>query len=228
MSAIIVHPSLKHAFKSITSLTYHIVLLPTVGKGRGCLLYHIVSLQVNRICLDFLHIVLTWRLGSEPLTGAAQMERGAPLYQTAAFMWCHYWKTSRLNIHRNSLTKLKKRVHSHAQVVNWQALLQCHVTKPLMIFHDGRFTPTFDCCWTMRFNILQSHVGLKSEFEAAVCVLKTFKKWRSCSYLMIWSTSRWWMTVQLTASCDWIFKKPLNRITNGLLTEMFNINISFA
>lgn len=70
MSAIIVHPSLKHAFKSFTSLTYHIVLLPTVGKGRGCLLYHIVSLQVNRICLDFLHIVLTWRSGSEPLTGA--------------------------------------------------------------------------------------------------------------------------------------------------------------
>lgn len=38
---IIVSSPLKHIFKS--SLTYHIVLLPTVGKGRGCLLYHIVS-----------------------------------------------------------------------------------------------------------------------------------------------------------------------------------------
>lgn len=148
MSAIIVHPSLKHAFKSFTSLTYHIVLLPTVGKGRGCLLYHIVSLQVNRIRLDFLHIVLTWRSGSEPLTGAAQMEIGAPL------MWCHYWKISRLKIHRNSLTKLKKIAHSHAQVVNWQALLQCHVTEPFLIFHDGGFTPTYDRRWTMQLNIL--------------------------------------------------------------------------
>lgn len=81
MSTIIVHLSLKHVFKSSISLTYYIVLLPTVGKGRGCLLYHIVSWWVNRICLDFLLIVLTWRLESEPLTGAAQMERGAPLYQ---------------------------------------------------------------------------------------------------------------------------------------------------
>lgn len=98
-AAIIVRPSLKHAFKSTISLTYHIVLLPTVGKGRGCLLYHIVSLQVNRICLDFLLIVLTWRSGSEPLTGAAQMERGAPLYQPGntgaaaqgpAFTWRNY------------------------------------------------------------------------------------------------------------------------------------------
>lgn len=46
-----------------------------------CLLYHIVRWRVNRICVDFLLIVLTWGLGSDPLTGAVQMERPVLLYQ---------------------------------------------------------------------------------------------------------------------------------------------------
>ena len=51
-----------------------------LGKRREmCLLYHIVRWRVNRICVDFLLIVLTWGLGSDPATGAAQMERHVPL-----------------------------------------------------------------------------------------------------------------------------------------------------
>lgn len=46
-----------------------------------CLLYHIVRWRVNRICADFLLIVLTWGLGSDPSTGAAQMEKPASFYQ---------------------------------------------------------------------------------------------------------------------------------------------------
>lgn len=54
-----------------------------------CLLYHIVRLRVNRICVDFLLIVLTWGLGSDPSTGAAQMERlyGPQKTETAAQDW---------------------------------------------------------------------------------------------------------------------------------------------
>lgn len=39
------------------------------------LMHHIVRRRVNRICVDFLLIVLTWGSGSVPSTGAAQMER---------------------------------------------------------------------------------------------------------------------------------------------------------
>lgn len=63
------------------SFKYPIVLLLNVGKAGGCLLCHIVRWRVNRICVDFLFIVLTCELGSEPLTSAAQMERPVPHYQ---------------------------------------------------------------------------------------------------------------------------------------------------
>ncbi len=72
----------KLVFKqSCISFKYPIVLLFIVGKGGKCVYCIIVRLRVNRICVDFLLIVLTWGLGSDPSTGAAQMERPVPLYQ---------------------------------------------------------------------------------------------------------------------------------------------------
>lgn len=50
-------------------------------RGEMCLLCHIVRWRVNRICVDFLLIVLTWGLGSVPWTAAAQMERPVLLHQ---------------------------------------------------------------------------------------------------------------------------------------------------
>lgn len=88
----ITHSSLHQtlAYKSCNSLKTLLCCCSLLGEvGEMCLLYHIVRWRVNRICVDFLLIVLTWGLGSDPSTGAAQMER---LYrpqktETAARDW---------------------------------------------------------------------------------------------------------------------------------------------